>query len=168
MPRRPLDRRRLTSREVRRCWKKPKRRAVAHAAPCEGLDLVRLHDRPDLQPVRRVRAWRDWLKEQGVTSGPLFRQLATGDRLTRRALSGGRQARSVGALRPRAAAQHGGRPESDGRSASSAAGGTAVLEWWVGRSRLVRPRSGGVNGWAGPAVGRGLRLCAMPWWVVGG
>ncbi|WP_037603788.1 site-specific integrase [Streptacidiphilus rugosus] len=59
----------------------------------EGLELIRLHDRPDLRPVRRVRAWRDWLKGQGVIAGPLFRQLSTGDRLTARALSAGPQAR---------------------------------------------------------------------------
>ncbi|SEM21562.1 tyrosine-type recombinase/integrase [Streptacidiphilus jiangxiensis] len=59
----------------------------------EGLDLVRLHDRPDLQPVRRLRAWIGWLKAQGITSGPLFRQLSTGDKLTARARSDGPQAR---------------------------------------------------------------------------
>jgi integrase len=53
----------------------------------EDLDLVRLHDRSDLRPVERVRTWLAWLKSQGVTSGPLFRQLSTGDRLTARALS---------------------------------------------------------------------------------
>jgi integrase len=55
--------------------------------PGEGLDLVRLHDRPDLRQVERMRTWLAWLKGQGVTSGPLFRQLSTGDRLTVRALS---------------------------------------------------------------------------------
>jgi integrase len=59
----------------------------------EGLDLVRLHDRPDLQPVRRLRAWIGWLKSQGVTTGPLFRQLSTGDQLTARARTDGPQAR---------------------------------------------------------------------------
>ena len=53
----------------------------------EDLGLVRLHDRPDLRPVERVRVWLAWLKVQGVTSGPVFRQLSTGDRLTSRALS---------------------------------------------------------------------------------
>jgi hypothetical protein len=53
----------------------------------QGMELVRLHDRIDLRPVARVRAWLAWLKTQGITSGPLFRQLSTGDQLTSRARS---------------------------------------------------------------------------------
>ena len=59
----------------------------------ENLDLVRLHDRPDLRPVARLRAWVTWLKAQGVTSGPLFRRLSTRDRLTARARADGPQSR---------------------------------------------------------------------------
>lgn len=59
----------------------------------DGLDLVRLHDRPDLQPVRRLRAWLGWLKSQDVVAGPVFRQLSTGHRLTARSRGNGPGAR---------------------------------------------------------------------------
>lgn len=59
----------------------------------QGLDPIRLRDRPDLRPVARVRAWLRWLKSQGITTGPLFRQLSTGDQLTARARSTSPQAR---------------------------------------------------------------------------
>ena len=59
----------------------------------DGLDLVRLRDRPDLQPVRRMRAWLSWLKQQGVTSGPVFRQLSTCHKLTVRSRGDGPEAR---------------------------------------------------------------------------
>jgi site-specific recombinase XerD len=63
----------------------------------QGLDPIRLHDRPDLRPVARMRAWLRWLRAQGITAGPLFRQLSTGDKLTARARSTGPQARLSGA-----------------------------------------------------------------------
>ncbi|SEE84922.1 Site-specific recombinase XerD [Streptomyces sp. 2131.1] len=34
-----------------------------------------LHDRPDLQLVFRLRRWLDYLAEQGITCGPLFREV---------------------------------------------------------------------------------------------
>lgn len=40
-----------------------------------------------------MRAWLRWLKSEGITSGPVFRQLSTGDRLTERARSTGPEAR---------------------------------------------------------------------------
>lgn len=30
----------------------------------EGLDLIRLHDRPDTQLVRRTRTWLAWLRQR--------------------------------------------------------------------------------------------------------
>jgi hypothetical protein len=63
----------------------------------QGLDPIRLRDRPDLRPVARMRAWLRWLRSQGITAGPLFRQLSTGDKLTARARSTGPEARLSGA-----------------------------------------------------------------------
>ncbi|MDH6710750.1 integrase [Kitasatospora sp. MAA19] len=59
----------------------------------EGLDLIRLHDRPDTQLVRRTRTWLAWLRQQGITNGPLLRQLSVAHNLTKRARSAGPEAR---------------------------------------------------------------------------
>jgi integrase len=44
--------------------------------------------RPDTCPVRAVRAWRDLLDEQGITSGPLFRAVNRYDQISARRMSG--------------------------------------------------------------------------------
>lgn len=46
---------------------------------------VRIPDRPDLQPVRHMRAWLDILRALGVTRGALFRALTTAGTLQSRA-----------------------------------------------------------------------------------
>lgn len=45
---------------------------------------VRISDRPDLQPVRRMRAWLDLLRALGVRSGPVFRALTVAGTLQTR------------------------------------------------------------------------------------
>lgn len=38
-------------------------------------ETIPLHDRPDLTLVYRLRRWLDYLAEQGLTTGPLFREV---------------------------------------------------------------------------------------------
>lgn len=47
-------------------------------------EIVRIPDRPDLQPVRRMRAWLEMLRALGVTRGPLFRALTSAGTLQSR------------------------------------------------------------------------------------
>ncbi|MFE4420468.1 tyrosine-type recombinase/integrase [Streptomyces sp. NPDC056817] len=44
-------------------------------------------DRPDIQPVRRLRAWLETLAELGATDGPAFRALTAGGTLQSRTLA---------------------------------------------------------------------------------
>lgn len=46
--------------------------------------VVRIGDRPDLEPVRRMRAWLDMLRALGVQRGPVFRALTVAGTLQSR------------------------------------------------------------------------------------
>lgn len=48
---------------------------------------VRIKDRPDLEPVRRMRAWLDMLRAFGVRRGPLFRALTVAGTLQSRTVA---------------------------------------------------------------------------------
>jgi integrase len=48
-------------------------------------DTVRIRDRPDLQPVARMRAWLELLRALGVRTGPVFRALTVAGTLQNRA-----------------------------------------------------------------------------------
>ncbi|HEY5834959.1 tyrosine-type recombinase/integrase [Streptomyces sp.] len=48
---------------------------------------VRIKDRPDLEPVRRMRAWLDLLRALGVRRGPLFRALTVAGTLQSRTVA---------------------------------------------------------------------------------
>lgn len=52
----------------------------------EGADtfVPAVPDDPDICPVNRVCGWLEWLRGQGVTSGPLLRQITRGGSLTSR------------------------------------------------------------------------------------
>lgn len=58
---------------------------------------VRIKDRPDLEPVRRMRAWLDLLRALGVRSGPLFRALTVAGTLQSRAVASRRGLALTGA-----------------------------------------------------------------------
>ncbi|MBJ6631026.1 tyrosine-type recombinase/integrase [Streptomyces sp. I5] len=121
---------------------------------------IPLHDRPDLNLVFRLRRWVGYLEQQGVTTGPLFREVLRSGKVATpetRATKGGGATKRGNYLRPQtvndrvklwftaAGLKSDGRPVSShglragGATDLGASGATDEELWEAGRWRRAHP-----------------------------